>query len=224
MTAYSDGEAHWTFLQDGEETAASIAAFEETVCRLMSALDEGDCETARAMLLYEGLTRDAVYDMAFFEKREVTVEEARLPNSAYSAIQYGSGVCLAYADALTFLYTQIGIDSLSVNGSAPDAFHQWVLARVEGELYYFDPTYDLGGGFHYFGLTTEERCSVWAGGYEADTIQAVGIAINGLYNPENTRFFTLHSTVAAGSCDFSFRHDTQTASFYHGTYTFSCVD
>ena len=223
LTAYSDGLLHWNFLASQEETQASLAAFETQVNSLMSNIDARDTQTAKAVLLYHGLTTDAVYDYAYYDKKEVTEEESRLPNSGFTAIKEHSGVCNAYSAALCFLYTQVGIESVTVNGSAPDAFHQWTLARVDGKLYYLDPTFDLGGGLLYFGLTTEERCT-WAGGFDKDSINAFGTSIEGSYTLDDTRFTALHAALTAGYVELQVDHTLQSADLGHGLYTLDLGD
>ncbi|HPF54347.1 MAG TPA: hypothetical protein PLM48_06860 [Clostridia bacterium] len=219
MTAYDNGTVSWSY-QDGARER--LTAFETEVYAMMARIDERDCETAKAMILYNGLTMNSAYDYDYYNKKEVTAEESRLPSSGFTAIACHSGICTAYAEALAFLYTQIGIESVTVNGNAPDSFHEWTLASIDGELYYCDPTFDLGGGFKYFGLSEGDRCS-WAGGFDADTIMLFSKAVSKLYSVDSTRFGELHSALSEGFADFRLLHSSQKAEFAGGTYSFDCL-
>lgn len=219
--AYADGELHWGYPSGFDAVRGQLTAFETAVCTIMQGIDSRDCETAAALELYHALTLDALYDYEYFDKKEVTAEEARLPNAAFNAIMNHIGVCGAYAGALSFLYTQIGIESIPVNGNAPDAFHAWTLASIGGAWVYCDPTYDLGGGFRYFGLSLADRCG-WAGGFDADTVAACGVAVAETYRADSTRFSDLHDALTNGYADFSLDHKTQIASFAGGVYTLAC--
>lgn len=219
---FNNGILKWTYSHDATDTAALLNAFSDKVGSFMGCLDRKDCDTAKAMLLYHQLTQNAVYDYDICNKENLTAEESRLPMSPYTAILNGSGVCSSYAAALSFLYTQVGIDCVSVNGNAPDSYHQWVLFQLNEEYYYADPTYDLGGGFKFFGLSQQDRCSAWGGNFQDDSFVLCLESIPDAYIPSSTRFSALHNALEPGNADFQFHHSSQTAKFCYGAYSFSC--
>ncbi len=218
LHAYDDGVLRWDYQADKETTESNIAAFEAAVQTIMATVDVRDGETAKALLLYHGLTENGVYDYAYYEKGEVTAEESRLPSSAYSAIKAHSGICIAYAEAFCFLCMQLQIDAVPVNGNAPDAFHEWALASLDGAYVYCDPTYDLGGGFRYFGMNETDRCT-YGGDFDASTFAICNVAMDGAYSIASTRFSALHDALTGGYASLLVDRDAQTAIFADGLYT-----
>lgn len=222
LTAYSSGKLNWSFLGTWEETRDALSDFEAAVKGIMASIDKRDCETAKAMLLYSELTKDSYYDYAFSESNNHTPEQERLVPSAYNAIINRSGICTAFAQALTFLYTQAGIDSIPVSGDSPEMFHMWTMVELGGKLYFMDPTWDLGGGFKYFGMTADDRCG-WAGGFDASTFYFCGQTLELRSSVISERFAVLHDSLDVGGADFKLFHSTQLATFCNGAFSFDCA-
>lgn len=219
---FNNGILKWTYSNSKADTDAVLDAFAGRVNSFMEQLDKKDCNTAKAMLLYSCLTQNAVYDYDMYNKENLTAEECRVPLSPYTAIMDGSGICTSYASALAFIYTQAGINCVTVNGNAPDSYHQWVLFQLDSEYYYADPTYDLGGGFKFFGLSQQDRCSSWAGNFQSNTFSLFLNPIPDEYIPSGTRFSALHNALEPGNAGFKLHHSSQTAEFCNGAYSFPC--
>lgn len=217
LKAYRGGEMRWQYTVSGDTLDAALRAFEARVCEMVRRIDERDCETAQAMILYNALTQDAVYDYD-----ALTDEEDARASCSYAAIMDQSGWCTAYAYALCFLYAQVGIDSIPVSGESPDMLHMWPLVRLNGELYYCDPTWDIGGGFKYFGLNDEDRCG-WAGGFDKSTFRICGNGPGSVFGVNGSRFSGLHESLVEGDAAFKLHHSTQTAEFSAGAFLFACA-
>ena len=223
LKAYKNGRLNWNFLGTWDETCAALADFEASGNGSMECLDKRDGETAAAMLLYSELTKGSCYDYSFIESTDNTPEQERLVPSAYNAIVNKSGICASFSLALTFLYSQAGIDSIAVSGEAPDSFHMWTMVRLGEELYFADPTWDLGGGFKYFGITAADRCG-WAGGFDAASFYFCGQTLDLSSTVTSERFAVLHESLDEGSADFRLFHSTQLAVFCYGMFSFDCAD
>ena len=223
LRAFSNGRLNWNFLGAWDETCAALSNFEARVSEIMECIDDRDGETAKAMLLYYELTKDSCYDYVFFESTDNTPEQERLVPSAYNAIVNRSGICTSFAQALTFLYSQAGIDSIPMSGNAPESFHMWSMVKLGEDLFFMDPTWDLGGGFKYFGITADERCG-WAGGFDASSFYFCGQTLDLSSTVISERFSELHQSLGIGNAEFKLFHSTQLAVFCHGAFTFDCAE
>ena len=143
----------WQYTQSEEEIQKALAALAQTTEACMGRLRAGDSDMARALLLYQALTEKAAYD---YETASLDADSAEFQfrTSSYAALVLHSGICNSFAQALAFLYTQAGLDCAAVTGdSACAGFHMWLMAELDGQWYYFDPTWDVGGTWRYFGMT-----------------------------------------------------------------------
>lgn len=89
----------------------------------------------------------------------------------YDAVIKGETVCDGYSNMLNLLFSLIGVESYEAMGSNIEdeasatteelenaSGHTWVVARMDGEFYNFDPTYEDtdnrdDGSFYYFGYS-----------------------------------------------------------------------
>lgn len=82
---------------------------------------------------------------------------------SYDALRTGFGVCHTYAYTCRFALAQLGIETLQATGFAKGTsdYHEWFMAKLYGNWYHFDPTYEDNGsknfGLRYFGMTAENR-------------------------------------------------------------------
>lgn len=86
----------------------------------------------------------------------------------YAALVEGECVCRGYATAYTFLMQQAGIDCGTITGTAEGGPHAWNYAKLDGEYFYSDVTWDDKDMhpdddpeyeyvfYHYFTMTLEE--------------------------------------------------------------------
>ena len=176
----------WAYTRTPEQVREALAALEQTTAAYMSALRQGDGETARALLLYHALTEQAAYDYDVSGTYDDDPAAYRFRTSGYAALVLHSGICYSFAQALAFLYTQAGLDCAAVMGDSETAgLHMWLMAAVDGKWYYFDPTWDVGGGWYYFGITAEDRAT-WAGEFNDGTL--LGQDVTELADLSDTRF------------------------------------
>ena len=145
----STGVLKWKIINvEPNELDEKLQKFETTAIDFMSVLREGDNETERALLLYSRLTAYAQYDYEAYENpQNLTEDEYIYRTSAYSVMCDGMGICYSFAEAMTFLCAQADIDCIEVNCINDSIAHQWNLIKLDGEYYYCDATWDVGGTF-----------------------------------------------------------------------------
>lgn len=122
--------------------------------------DLGDISTAQAIKESEGAARQTVKLLELGGKS--SIEQLRLlygylirtsaydRNEPYAPVSYtaygplvlGMGVCDGYSSALCMLAQAAGIPMERVTGLADGEPHSWNQLNLDGEIYYFDPTWD----------------------------------------------------------------------------------
>ena len=109
-------------------------------------------KAAQAEALYAYLTEQVRYDFRYYS------QPGEMPYSAttaYGALHDHLAICGGYAQAFQMLLQQAEIPCITVSGKMGGENHMWVLAQVDGQWLYFDPTSDRGRadyGFQYFGV------------------------------------------------------------------------
>lgn len=202
INAYNekDGTVSWEYKFEKAECDKIIAECEKATKNYMSLLCEGDTDIARAILIYNALTKDAVYDYdALSLDTEKYYDEFEKRTATYNALVNKSGICYSYSFALAYLYIHAGINCITVSSQEGEGAHMWVMAELDGKYYYLDPTWDMGGGLYCFGMTSGDRAS-WAGSYAEDTCFAHSVAISGKYVIDDERFFDMRNYLTRDDC------------------------
>lgn len=92
------------------------------------ATDASDYEKSK--FVYETLIDNVEYDTASDDNQNII-----------SVFINRSTVCQGYADAVSYLLTELGIQSTVVTGTAGGGAHAWNLIRLDGAYYYMDATW-----------------------------------------------------------------------------------
>ena len=111
---------------------------------IVKALPEGLCETETVLSLYRYLTDNVRYDHFDYYQNA--------GNMLYDTLISHSTVCAGYAEAFSVLCNMAGIECLTVSGyisnKTPGAEyngnHIWNMAKMDGQYYQFDATWDAG--------------------------------------------------------------------------------
>lgn len=227
MTAYDaeTGTVSWSFYVSEDMLNEEIERFEQTTEEMLSVVEENDEESMKAILLYYALTKDVVYDEEILgaNYQNIASDELALRESGYSVIVNKSGICTNIAQALMYLYTQAGLECGTVLHTGGAGMHMWCVVKIDGEYYYCDPTWDIGGGFRYFGITALDR-SEWAGGYSEDDGTMLSIVVPNKYEISDMRFEELRDKVPVEITTIETDKENQTITFngYDYQYTFDC--
>ncbi len=133
--------AIWICCRNSNSMARFSEALEEAR-RIVGEMPEGLCEYDAAYWLYYYLKTNLKYDTKSLSY--YNYEWSYL----YDALIDKLCVCTGFSDALYYLYNLAGIDCLVVNGPVAGSDfnqaqnHQWNLARLSGQYYCFDVTWD----------------------------------------------------------------------------------
>ncbi len=226
-TAYDAGSGRvaWKFRVTEKEFQTKVQEFTKITEDYLSVVSLEDSEAMRAILLYHELTKDLEYDYDLIGEayHKLSKEEAALRESPYNVLVNNSGVCTNNAQALMFLYTQVGLDAGTVFHTGGQGVHMWNFVLIDGKYYYCDPTFDIEGVFDYFGITAADRAG-WAGGYSAEEGTMLGVVIPEKYEISDTRFEILRSKMPVELTDIEVNHEKQTITFFghEYEYTFEC--
>lgn len=149
------------YLYDLAEHERQLSAFETAVNRALSSLSAEDGELQRAKQLYDYVVQNVAYFSTDYTDKEIT---------AFSALVAGETICYGFADAFGYLLRQTGMEAHLWRGGTYTftgfSDHGWCYAKVDGEYYHFDPTwersnYTVSGviEYKYFGVSDKRRFS-----------------------------------------------------------------
>ncbi len=139
-----------TYTMSGSKLSSARAALEKKVGELTAGLN-GKSNYEKSLLLHDRLAQTTAY-----------VEGPNNQN-AYGALVEGEAWCTGYAKAYQYLLLEVGIPSWIILGSSTnpatgvDTAHAWNAAKIDGQWYYTDVTWDDQGEnlYHaYFNLTS----------------------------------------------------------------------
>ncbi len=160
-----------------EESAVIQKKIDEAVSKYLDGIDETTSAYDAAVRIYAKLISSVDYDTISLDRQKQN------GGPASDRIDYlrtipgvflnGKAVCEGYARALQYLLQKCGIECTEVAGHVRkesgelDEAHAWNLAKIDGDYYYLDVTWDDGSdtiqsvkqnyvGFDYFCITTDE--------------------------------------------------------------------
>jgi hypothetical protein len=110
----------------------------ERAQEIIAALPVGEGEYARAKRLYAYVVKNTAYVRSS--------EYLAAANGLYDALVAGRANCDGFSEAVALLFSLAGIDCVSVMGESADggSAHAWNLAKIDGEWYALDATYESG--------------------------------------------------------------------------------
>ncbi len=109
----------------------SKKAFLAAADAILKGLPSGGSNFDKELYLHDALITKVTYDIN-------TVSE----QNAYGALIDGRAVCAGYAFAFQYLLMRARIESFYVTGTSHKENHAWNIAKIDGDWYYVDPTWD----------------------------------------------------------------------------------
>lgn len=157
------------YILDEDEALEKKETFDERVEEIVKTAEEKNGIYEKALYVYDTVMESAVYDHDLAEEGDFD----DLGINAYGCLIEGKTICSGYVMAFNLIMSKLGFecgaefntydDSLSIFGA-----HVWSYCKLDGDYYYFDPTYDdtaydsyeykkyLDFSHHYFAITKEE--------------------------------------------------------------------
>ena len=125
-----------------------------------------------ALAIYTNIIRLVDYDSLTLDRLRDNLPSDKPDDlrSLYGIFVNKKGVCAGYAKALQYLFNRVGFECAFVTGDTEQGHHAWNLAKISGEYYYIDVTWDDSSNtkeeknysddvtYDYFCVTTEEIC------------------------------------------------------------------
>ncbi len=153
-----DGELNFLMITIcGMEKGNTIELYREGLAAakaIVDAIPEGLDEQGKMLYLYRYLTDNVVYDDDnYYANRDWCL--------LYDTLVLHSTVCAGYAEALYVLCNLAGIECFNVTGEVGElllssGLHVWNVARINGQYYEFDATWDTGclpSEYSYYGMS-----------------------------------------------------------------------
>ncbi|MDR0914957.1 MAG: hypothetical protein LBM65_07370 [Oscillospiraceae bacterium] len=149
-------------LFNGDELGVMIPVFNNKIDDVFSAMPENLTEYEREVFLHDYILNSVTYDDAAVDS-DVNSEYSY---NSYGALVNGLAVCEGYSEAFLLLLSLGGIEGCNITGTADGGPHLWTAAKISGNWYYVDTTFDdsssTGSDFaelnryKYFNITTEQ--------------------------------------------------------------------
>ena len=144
----------WSYNIDEQTLMERIEAVTAELQGLLDLVSASDAEDDKIQTLYHAFCPLMSYD------NDAAVSRQGIdPLYAYTEHR---GICVTFAAAFSQLVSQAGMYATQASGNTDSGgSHAWCYIRVNGNGYFFDPTYELGyfegGAFAYYGMTMAER-------------------------------------------------------------------
>ncbi len=189
----------WEYRIPREEIKQETERFRLAIDKYMEDVYEDDTDAMKALSIYHAYCKNLEYD---YDAYNVDEDASFYRTSPFCAITDHTGVCYNISEGLAFLYNMVGINAGSVGSYEGAGAHEWVIAQLDGQYYYFDATWESDhsecDSLTYFAITEEDRAG-WAGGYPPESVVfAAVVPIEGEYDLSDARFEAIHGD--AGAC------------------------
>lgn len=125
---YENGTVQMGFQLDRSQHEHLIKAFSDRITEALSCVDEDDGEVETVAKLHMFVSTTMMYEFG--------------AGTMYDSIMTNRGICGNYAQYLILLLNQAGIECYQAGGSGAGVDHAWVIAKIDGQYYHFDPTWE----------------------------------------------------------------------------------
>jgi len=216
------GTIHWNYHLSEDEFRAAMDKFTARMNEQLSSVRRSDSDAMKALLLYMGLTENAVYDYELLNGDAAALGEAEydLRSSSYYTLLEKHGICYNFSQAFLFLCTQADVECGTVLHFGGEQAHMWNILCMDGEYYYCDVTWDISDVPRHFGINALDRAS-WAGGYDAQEGSMLGTILPAAYAIDGERFAQLRMKVPREITAIEIDREKQILTFFGYDYQFS---
>lgn len=131
------------YIIDEEETADKKEIFDKKVDEILKIANENNLLFDKLLSIYDAILSGAEYDRSIIDNKNTDL----LERNAYGCLVEGKTICSGYSMAFNLFMQKLGLEcgvefnnydfSLETEDS-----HVWNYCKLDGEYYYFDPTWD----------------------------------------------------------------------------------
>lgn len=121
----------------------SRAVYDTAENILNEIIEPGMSEFDKELAVHDYITSHVSYDEAVLEDIILPTRDL-VSADAYGALVQGEAVCYGYADSFQLLMDMLGIECITVDGTANEESepHAWNMVRLDGRWYCVDVTWD----------------------------------------------------------------------------------
>lgn len=182
--SFSDGTAFIYYRTDKDECDRLLNEYKNKIDGILSLIDRSDSEIEIVQKMYRYVSDNVAYSFGM--------------DSMYDVIMQNKGICGGYAQYFILLLRHAGIESMictSLDNTHSGLDHAWVIAKLSGEYYHFDPTWEADtGGWSWFAMSDDMRLRSFSpdwtallmmgeNPYFSDSITIPDVKLLGAYHP-----------------------------------------
>ena len=125
-------------------------------------IDIAATEALQNVLNVDGDYNKVLYLYKFLSKNIKYKSDSEADYNIYGALVLKGATCEGFAESFQYLLNLIEIDAMSVVGESKNQPHEWNMAKIDGQWYFFDVTWDSPTNtdkylpFNYFALNRED--------------------------------------------------------------------
>lgn len=144
-------EFEYNDLWNNENISNAQKEIDKVSKQILSELSAIDGDYNKVLYLYMYLTKNIQYK---------SDEENNY--SIYGALVQKNATCEGFAESFQYLLTLSGIEAISVVGESKEQAHEWNMAKIDNQWYFFDVTWDSPTNtskylpYNYFALTNND--------------------------------------------------------------------
>ena len=135
---------------------------EDTIANAKSEITLASNEILQQLSAIDGDYNKVLYLYMLLTKNIEYKSDEETDYSIYGALIKKRATCEGFAESFQYLLSLIDIDSLTVVGESKDQAHEWNMAKIDNQWYFFDVTWDSPTNtskylpYNYFALTAED--------------------------------------------------------------------
>ncbi len=138
----SSWKSSWKWSSSGDTASLTFSAVYRTTLKQEKQLDTKITSILKALKLENKTDYEKVKAIHDYIIKKTSYDQTLKKHSAYNALIDNSAVCEGYTMAAYRLFTEAGISSRVITGTAGGGAHSWNIVKVDGKWYNIDLTWD----------------------------------------------------------------------------------
>lgn len=135
--------------------------YDKKVNEIISSIESGLSDFELELYIHDYIVDNCEYDSAAADEAYSKTDKNCFESfSSYGALVKGKAICQGYADAMAYLLSCVGIESMEISGTSQGENHIWNAVKIQDDWYYLDVTWDdqknQAYKYNYFNITTSQ--------------------------------------------------------------------